>query len=139
LSTITIGRLPRRRRRAPDVYHRHGRVGGRLEEHDAHVVRRAYGRVEVRATACRDADALDAELTQVVVDQVHAAAIERLAVDDGVARPQERHERGHGGGHSGVEHQRRFRSTLERDDLLFEDLGVRMRDARVDQLDVLAR
>ena len=49
-----------------------------------------------------------------------------------------RKESGHDGGHARIEYARGLRARLERHDLVFQDLGVGMGKARIDQIRALA-
>src|SRR5262249_16000673 len=67
------------------------------------------------------------------------AAINRNRVDDALAGTREGQQRGHDRGHAGVEYERRMRAGFERDDLIFENFGVGMIEARVNQIWFFAR
>ena len=98
----------------------------------------ADGFVDGIGFAGRDGDAVHAEGLEEVVDQAGGAAVEGGGVDDGAAGASEGEERGHDGGHAGVEDGSVGGAGLERDDLVFEDLGVGVGEARIDEVGALA-
>jgi hypothetical protein len=71
------------------------------------------------------------------VYEVLRAAVQRLRVEQRRPARQERETAGGDRRHARVEHGRALRTALERHEVIFENLGVRMREARVDQVDVL--
>src|SRR5258707_2775227 len=66
--------------------------------------------------------------------QMLTAAIERLGVDKRAALFEEGEQSREDRGHPGVEHCGGVRAFLERDQLLLEDLGVGVIEARIDQV-----
>ena len=125
-------------RRAPDVGHHHGRIRGGFDEHDARVARRADRVTQARAISGGHGDTGDAERFQKFMNQPHGAAIRRNGVDDRARRPREREECRHDGGHPGIKHRGFARAALERDHLIFQNFGVGVRDARINQVRAFA-
>ena len=123
---------------ALDVGHDEGGVGRSFHEDDGAIAGGADGFVDGGGVAGRDGDAVHAEGLEKVVDQAGGAAVEGGGVDDGAAGAGEGEERGHDGGHAGVEDGGVGGAGLERDDLVFEDLGVGVGEARIDEVGALA-
>ena len=89
------------------------------------------------AIAGRHAHGREAERLEQLVHEVLRAAVERPRVQERRAARQEREAAGRDRGHARVEDGRAGRAALERHELILEDLGVRVREPRVDQVDVL--
>ena len=132
-----VGMARGRFRGALDVGHDEGRIGGRFEQHDAAVAGAANGGVERVGIARPHRDARHAERLQ-KVNQSGGAAIKRRGVDDGAVGPGEGEERRHDGRHPGIENRGVAAAGLERHNLVFQDLGVGMREAGVDQVGAFA-
>ena len=118
-----------------------GRVGRGLQHDQADAAlghRIGGGGVDLgRIATVREADRLDAERRQLVADQGLGAAIERAAVQDGVAGPQERQHGGGDRGHAAGEHGRALGLVPDRETVL-QDFEVRVVEARIDQPRLLA-
>ena len=127
----------RRLDRGADVDHTQRRVGRGLDEDQAQIGGARHGRLEGGAVAGHRRDRQDAEWLQDGVDQVLRAAVERQGLHEAPARPAERQEDGRDRRHARVEDGGRGRPALERHDLVLQDLGVRVRQAGVDQVDAL--
>ena len=133
-------RVPARRLdRAADVHHEQRRVGGRLQVDDAQIARLRDGGVEGRAVPGRHADRLDAERPEQRVEQVLGAAVDRDRVHHAPSGAAQRQKNGRDCRHARIEHRRRLRSVLQGDDLVLQDLGVRVGQAGIDQIDALVR
>ncbi len=141
LSTITSGlglRCATRLGGVPDVGHHDGRIGRRLNQHDGQVLGRANGFVHLAGMPGLDGNAADTQSAEKILDQMLRAAVNGDRVDDVLAGPREREQRGHDGGHPGVEHQCRVRAGFKRHQTLFQNFGVGMIEARVNQVGLLA-
>ncbi len=112
------------------------RVRRRLDQHDGDAAlgeRRLRGFTDRRLVdAVREADGGDAERLQRPRDQRFGAAIERLAVQDGIARPAIREERRGDRRHAAREDRRDLGALIDRQPVL-DDLAVGMVEARIDE------
>ena len=122
---------------ALDVGHDPGGIRGRLDQHDAQIFCVANSCVDLRGLPGFDRNASHSPARQKVFDQLLCAAVYRHRIHDGVARFEEREQRRHDGRHPGVERQRALGAGFERQNLRFQNFGVGMIEARVDQVDLL--
>lgn len=118
---------------APDVGHDHGGIGGGFDEDEFEAGGRADGVVEFLAAAGDNGAADDAPRFEEAVEEVLGAAIEGDGVNDGIAGGEAGHESGHDGGHAGIEDDGPFGAFFEGDDLVFENFGVGVVEAGVDE------
>ena len=72
---------------------------------------------------------MNAKRLQKPVNQPLRAAVERDRVDHAVARLQAGQQGGHDRSHAGIKDDGPLGAILERDHLIFEDLGVRVVEA----------
>ena len=124
-----------------DVDHGVERVRRRLDhdQRDAAQLRGRFCRLADRRLidAVREADRLHLIGRQRARDQRLGAAIERLRVQDHVARPREGEDGGGDRRHAGGEQRAGFRALVGREPIL-HDLAVRMVEARIDEAAALA-
>jgi hypothetical protein len=92
------------------------------------------GAVERGTVSAGDGDAEDSPGFEEVLDQRLRAAIDGNRVDDGVARARVGHDRRHDGGHAGVEDGGGLGLIFEWEQMGFDDLGVRMVEAGIDEI-----
>ena len=123
----------------PDVGHHDGGIGGSLDQDDGEILGRANGFVHFAGVSGFHGNAADAERAEEILDQMLRAAINRDGINDVLAGPREGEQRGHDGGHAGVENQGRVRAGFERHHARFQDFGVGVIEARVNQVGLLAR
>ena len=109
-------------------------IGGRLDQHQAQIVRLLNRLGQRLRIAGRHAARLETERLDHLVDQVLRAAVERLRIDERAAALEEREHHGEDRGHPGIENRGRVGAALERHQLLLENLGVGMIEPRVDQI-----
>ena len=96
---------------------------------------RLFNRLGQRLAIARGHPArVETERFDYLVDQVLAAAIQRLRVDERTASFQEREHHGKDRSHAGIEDGRGVGAALERHELLLEDFGVGMVQARIDEV-----
>ena len=122
----------------PDVGHHDGGIGRSFNQDDGEVLGGTNGRVHLAGVSGFHGNAADAERAEKILDQVLRAAVNGDGVNDVLAGPREGEQRGHDGGHPGVENQRRVRAGFERHHALFQDFGVGVIEARIDQVGLLA-
>src|ERR1017187_10141562 len=67
------------------------------------------------------------------------AAVNRDRINNALAGMYEGEQSRHDSGHAGIKYQRGMCSRFERDHLILQDLGVRMIEARVNQVHLLIR
>ena len=123
----------------PNVGHHDGWIGGCFYQHDGEVLGRTNGRIHLPGVAGFHRNAQDAERAEEILDQVLGAAVDRDRIEDALAGPREREQRGHDSGHAGVEHQSRMRAGFERNQTILENLRVGVVEARVDQIRLFVR
>ena len=124
--------------RAFDIGHGHGGIGGRFEEDDAAVRGGADGFVEGGGIATADGNPAHAEGSQEAVDEAGGAAVKGRGVDDGTGGAGEGEAGSHDGRHTGIE-DRGVRGTgFEGHNLVFQDLGIGVREAGVNQVGAFA-
>ena len=132
-----VGELSNQR----DVDQRIERIGGRLRHDDRHAAERA--RLLDRPADARlvhavgETDGLDTHRRQRLRDKRLGAAIERLRMQDDVARARIGEDRGGDRRHARGEEERRL-GVLEHAQAVLDDLGVRVVEAAVDQPGSLA-
>ena len=101
-------------------------------------VRETRGRsFERAAVACRHRRDAKPERLEHLVHEVLGAAVERLGMQQGRALGQKREADGGDRRHARIEDRGRPGAALQRHELVLEDLGVRMGESRVDEVDVL--
>lgn len=121
-----------------DVGHHDGGVGRRLNEDNCEVLSGTDGFVHLARVSGFHRDAADAKRAQEILDQVLRAAVDGDGVNDVLSGVRKGEKRGDDGGHAGVETQGRVRARFERDHARFQDLGIGVIEARVDQVGLLA-
>ena len=119
-----------------DVAHASVGLAGVSTKTSFEIGERGGGARQRVAIAGRHADRREAERFEHLVDEVLRAAVERLRVKKRRPARQEREAAGRDRRHARVEDGRALRAALERHELIFENLGVRVREPRVDQVDV---
>ena len=117
-----------------NVRHDERGIRGRFDEHRAEILRGADRAFEQIAAARLHGDAADAPFREMVLNEMLRAAVDRHGVDDGLSRAEEGEERSHDRGHAGIESDRVARACFEVDDLVLEDFGVGMIEARIDEV-----
>ncbi len=119
---------------AGDVGHLEGGVGGGFEQDDAAVGGVLDGAVERGGIATGDGDAEQAPGFEELLDERLGAAVDGHGVDDGVAGAGVGHDGGHDGGHAGVEDGGGAGVGFERKHVGFDDFGVGVIEAGVDEV-----
>ena len=118
-----------------------GRVRRRFNEddRDAPLAHRLLGRRphRVLADAIGETDGVDAEIEEGLRQQRFGAAIERLRMQDGIARPHEGEQRRGDRRHAGRKQGAAFRPLIDRQPIL-DDLAVGVIEARIDEAGALA-
>jgi len=119
-----------------DVDQRVGRVGRRLDQNHRNptfAARSLRGLMNGRLVdAVDEAHRADAEVCHGVREQRFRPAVQRLGMQDDVARAGEREDRGGDRRHAGREYPARLRALIDREAIL-DDLAVGMVEARVDE------
>ncbi len=113
-------------------------LAGRLNQDDGEVLGGANGVVHLAGVSGFHGNAADAERAEKILDQVLGAAVNGDGVNDVLTGPREGEQRGHDGGHPGVENQGRVRAGFERHHARLQDFGVGVIEARIDQVGLLA-
>ena len=120
-----------------DVGHAQRGIGRRLDEDELEIAQRGGGAGQCIGIPGRNADHGESQRLEHLMDQVLRAAVQRLRVENRGPARHERETAGRDRRHARVEHRRALCPALERNDVIFEDLGVRVGQARIDQVDVL--
>ncbi|MFK4712761.1 hypothetical protein ABIF56_003463 [Bradyrhizobium elkanii] len=127
-----VGDAPRQR----DIDQAVGRIGRRLDEdhRDAALLHRLVGSGadDTLVEAVGKAHGVNREARQRPGEQRLGAAVERLRMQDHVARPREGQHRGRDRRHAGGEQRAALGALVDRKPVL-DDLAVRMIEARIDQ------
>ena len=90
--------------------------------------------VDRRRIARRHRNPAHSERLEEGVDQAGGAAVERSGIHDGAVGPREREECGHDRRHARIENRGLPSTRLQRHDLVLQDLRIRMRESRIDQV-----
>ena len=72
------------------------------------------------------------------MDQSGGAAVQRRGVNNGAVRPRVGEEGGHDGSHAGIENRGVGPTRVQRHDLVFQNLRVGVREARINQVGTTA-
>ncbi len=117
-----------------DVGHDDGRIGRGFDEDDFQVTSGLDGVVQGGGVAGGDGDAGDAEGLEKSLDQGLGTAVNGDGINDAVAGGDDGQHGGHDSGHAGIEDSGAGGGGFEREDLLFEDLGVGVVEAGIDEI-----
>jgi hypothetical protein len=135
----SIGTARRALGGVPEIGHGERRVGRRLDQHDAHIRRVADRALQCGRIAGPHRDAGHAPRLEHPLDELLRPPVYRHRVNDGAPGLEMREQGSHDRRHARVEDERGGGAGLERRDLVFEDLGVRMVEAGVDERHALPR
>jgi len=129
--------LPGRCDNRGDVRHAKRRVGGRFDEHHGQIFGFCNCASEARGITRVDGNRVNAVGFHQLVEKHVGATVDGYGVDNGTPGSAEGQQQRGNGRHPRVEDGRTARTLLERDEVVFENFGVRMGEARVDEFDVL--
>lgn len=122
----------------PDVRHDDGWIRRGLDQNDFEAICRTNGLLHRSGLTGNNGDTDDTERLEETLDEGLSPSIDRDGIKDAIARSEYGQQGGHDGSHARVEDGGGLSTRLERQDLIFENLGVGVIESRIDEIDVLA-
>ncbi len=122
----------------PDVGHHDGGIGRRLNQHDRKIFRGTDGFFHLAGVSGLDGNAANTKRAEKILNQVLRAAINGDGVNYILAGTGEGEQGGHDGRHPRIENQCRVRAGFKRYHARFQNFGVGVVEARIDQIGLLA-
>ena len=117
-----------------EIGHHQRGVRGRLDQHQLEIVHLIDRRGESACVAGWNRARVESQRLNDLMNQMLAAAVERTRVEHRASAIEKREYRGRDCREARIEHRGRVGAALERHQLIFDDLGVRVAETRVDEI-----